>query len=104
MTTLNIITHLIAVAALVFICWRVGKLVNLHLKEHADLRERVKWLSRCADEYFLCNYTIEQTGTIVRVWRCTYFGDRFLIKEFKNNDADFNRQQAEELLDKLNEK
>lgn len=103
MTILYITLRLAAVAALAFICWRVCKLVSLHLKEHAELRDRVKWLKRCADEYFLCGYTLEQNGIAVSVWRCTYFGDRFLIKEFKTDDAGFNRRQAEELLDKLEE-
>lgn len=103
MTILCTALQLAAVAALAFICWRVGKLVSLHLKEHAELRDRVKWLSRCADEYFLCGYTLEQKDTAVSVWRCTYFGDRFLIKSFKTEDAGFNRRQAEELLDKLEE-
>lgn len=103
MTIFGIIIQLLALAAVVFMTCRVGKLVSLHLKEHAELRDRVKWLKRCADEYFLCGYTLEQNGIAVSVWRCTYFGDRFLIKSFKTDDAGFNRRQAEELLDKLEE-
>lgn len=116
MTTLLTITTAVLAGCAVALGWRCRKLTEEliartryanalfnDLKRIEGDREEYIQLCNIAPDSFGKNFVIIESEHSVSV--CKKHGDKYcIIKEFIDPDQDFNRREAEELVEKLNEK